>query len=38
MLLKGVFFDLYGTLLIPKNNKKAWKRTNLGDKNGFNKF
>jgi len=25
MLLKGVFFDLYGTLLIPKNNKKAWK-------------
>ncbi len=25
MLLKGVFFDLYGTLLIPKNSKKAWK-------------
>ncbi len=25
MMLKGVFFDLYGTLLIPKNSKKAWK-------------
>jgi len=26
MLVKeGVFFDLYGTLIIPKNNKKAWK-------------
>jgi len=25
MLLKGVFFDLYGTLLVPKNSKKAWK-------------
>lgn len=24
MMLKGVFFDLYGTLLIPKNSKKAW--------------
>jgi len=24
MSLKGVFFDLYGTLLIPKNSKKAW--------------
>jgi putative hydrolase of the HAD superfamily len=24
MLIKGVFFDLYGTILIPKNNKKAW--------------
>ncbi len=24
MLIKGVFFDLYGTLLIPKNIKKAW--------------
>ena len=25
MLLKGVFFDLYGTLLVPKNSRKAWK-------------
>ncbi|MCK4781239.1 MAG: HAD family hydrolase [Candidatus Lokiarchaeota archaeon] len=25
MLVKGVFFDLYGTLLVPKNIKKAWK-------------
>ena len=25
MLLKGFFFDLYGTLLVPKNNRKAWK-------------
>jgi len=25
MMLKGVFFDLYGTLLIPKKSKKAWK-------------
>jgi len=25
MLPKGVFFDLYGTLLIPKSSKKAWK-------------
>jgi len=24
MLIKGVFFDLYGTILIPKNNNKAW--------------
>ncbi|MFX1600986.1 MAG: HAD family hydrolase [Promethearchaeota archaeon] len=24
MSIKGVFFDLYGTILIPKNNKKAW--------------
>lgn len=24
MLVNGVFFDLYGTILIPKNNKKAW--------------
>jgi len=24
LLIKGVFFDLYGTILIPKNNKKAW--------------
>jgi len=24
MLLKGILFDLYGTLLIPKNSKKAW--------------
>ncbi|MFX0000607.1 MAG: HAD family hydrolase [Candidatus Hodarchaeota archaeon] len=24
MFIRGVFFDLYGTLLIPKNNKKAW--------------
>ena len=24
MLIKGVFFDLYGTILIPENNKKAW--------------
>jgi len=24
-MLKGVFFDLYGTLLMPKNSKKAWK-------------
>ena len=25
MLLKGFFFDLYGTLLVPKNSRKAWK-------------
>jgi len=25
MLFKGVFFDLYGTLLIPNNIRKAWK-------------
>ena len=25
MELKGVFFDLYGTLLVPKNSRKAWK-------------
>ncbi|MFX1500907.1 MAG: HAD family hydrolase [Promethearchaeota archaeon] len=24
MLVKGFFFDLFGTLLIPKNSKKAW--------------
>jgi len=24
MLVKGVFFDLYGTILIPENNNKAW--------------
>ncbi|MFX1312901.1 MAG: HAD family hydrolase [Promethearchaeota archaeon] len=24
-MIKGVFFDLYGTLLIPENSKKAWK-------------
>ena len=26
MVTKGVFFDLYGTILIPKNNKKAWNK------------
>ncbi|MFW9990239.1 MAG: HAD family hydrolase [Candidatus Odinarchaeota archaeon] len=31
MVFKGVFFDLYGTLLVPKNNKKAWE-------NWFNTF
>ncbi|MFX1568924.1 MAG: HAD family hydrolase, partial [Promethearchaeota archaeon] len=31
MFVKGVFFDLYGTLLIPNNIKKAWK-------NWFNTF
>ncbi len=31
MLIKGVFFDLYGTLLISKNSAKAWK-------NWFNTF
>ena len=28
MLVRGVFFDLYGTLLVPKNSKKAWKFAN----------
>ena len=31
MFVKGVFFDLYGTLLVPNNIKKAWK-------NWFNTF
>jgi HAD superfamily hydrolase (TIGR01549 family) len=26
MLIKGILFDLYGTLLISKNSKKAWKK------------
>ncbi|MFW9939198.1 MAG: HAD family hydrolase [Candidatus Thorarchaeota archaeon] len=25
MLIKGILFDLYGTLLISRNSKKAWK-------------